>query len=214
MHTPATMHVGPLGSTIHIIRADADTIAALAAVDWNRRFRRVCLDPVRGLITLMEPDCAFRIGERAESYWAAAEEGEAAADAFLVEVAPDLVVEAEITSADEGKAECYGQMGVRELWRLRARRGEREVRADFLALRPDAPPRSPAVSAVLEGSTAADVCEAVEGVRGARTRAARTEAVARIVRRRQRRSVRVREADPPACPPPGPEPTPGAVRGG
>jgi len=55
MHTPATMHVGPLGSTIHVIRADADTIAALAAVDWNRRFRRVCLDPVRGLITLMAP---------------------------------------------------------------------------------------------------------------------------------------------------------------
>ncbi len=261
MHTPATMHVGPLGSTIHVIRADADTIAALAAVDWNRRFRRVCLDPVRGLITLMapsrlhedlagifddivetaadgvgrvskglrsvrlrgrgeppgtgmEPDCTFYIGERAGSYWTAAEEGEAAADAFLVEVAPDLVVEAEITSADEGKAERCGQMGVRELWRLRARRGEREVRADFLALRPDTPPRSLAVSAVLEGLTPADVCEAVEGVRGARTRAARTEAVARIVRRRQRRSVRVREADPPACSPPGPEPTPGAVRGG
>ena len=50
-----TMHTGPLGSTIHVLRADAGSIAELAAVDWNRSFRRVCLDPVRGLITLMAP---------------------------------------------------------------------------------------------------------------------------------------------------------------
>ena len=57
MSTPApvTTHVGPLGSTVHILRADAGTVAELAAVDWNRHFRRVCLDPVRGLITLMAP---------------------------------------------------------------------------------------------------------------------------------------------------------------
>ena len=51
----ATTHVGPLGSTFHVLRADPATVAALAAVDWNRSFRRVCLDPVRGLITLMAP---------------------------------------------------------------------------------------------------------------------------------------------------------------
>ena len=51
----ATRHVGPLGSTIHVLHADAGTVAALAAVDWNRHFRRVCLDPARGLITLMSP---------------------------------------------------------------------------------------------------------------------------------------------------------------
>ena len=50
-----TMHTGPLGSTIHVLHADAATITELAAVDWNRYFRRVCLDPVRGLITLMSP---------------------------------------------------------------------------------------------------------------------------------------------------------------
>ena len=33
----------------------AETIAALAAIGWNRRFRRVSLDPARGLITLMSP---------------------------------------------------------------------------------------------------------------------------------------------------------------
>ena len=47
-----TSLTGPLGSSIHVIRADATTIAELAAIDWNHYFRRVCLDPVRGLITL------------------------------------------------------------------------------------------------------------------------------------------------------------------
>ena len=51
MSEPGTMFIGPLGSTIHVLRADADTIAELAALDWNRQFRRVCLDPVRGVFT-------------------------------------------------------------------------------------------------------------------------------------------------------------------
>ena len=52
---PATTHVGPLGSTVYVIRADAGAVAELAAADWSRRFRRVCLDPVRGLIALTAP---------------------------------------------------------------------------------------------------------------------------------------------------------------
>ena len=55
MNDRATMHVGPLGSAIHVLRADAQTVEQLAEIDWNRHFRRVCLDPVRGLITLMSP---------------------------------------------------------------------------------------------------------------------------------------------------------------
>ena len=55
MNRPATTHVGPLGSTFHVLRADPETVTALAAVDWSRSFHRVCLDPVRGLITLMAP---------------------------------------------------------------------------------------------------------------------------------------------------------------
>ena len=55
MNDSVTMHTGPLGSTIHVLRADAGTIAELAAIDWNRHFPRVCLDPVRGVITLMAP---------------------------------------------------------------------------------------------------------------------------------------------------------------
>ncbi len=50
-----TMETGPLGSAIHVLRADAGTIAELAALDWSRSFSRVGLDPVRGLVTLMTP---------------------------------------------------------------------------------------------------------------------------------------------------------------
>ena len=242
MRDPATTHIGPLGSTVHILRADAGTIAELAAIDWSRYFRRVCLDPVRGIIALMspspphedltgifddivdaagstlagaakklrslrlrgpgeppgtgmEPDCAFYIGERARDYFEALGEGDAALAAFVERTAPDLVVEVEITNADEGKAERYGEIGVRELWRLHGRKGTRELRADFLALHPGTAPRILDASQVLEGLTPDDVCEAVEEAQSSQTRDERTEAVARVVRRRQHASVRVREEE-------------------
>ena len=236
----ATTHTGPLGSTVHVIRADADTVAELAAIDWNRHFRPVCLDPVRGLITLMspshphedlssifddvvnvagsiltstakklrslrirgqgeppgtgmEPDCAFYVGDRARGYFRARREGQVAVEAYVERVAPDLVVEVEITHADEGKAERYGDIGVRELWRLHGSKGTTELRAEFLALDRGRAPRELDASAVLEGLTPGDVCEAVDGVRFGETDDERREAVARIVRRRQRMSLRVRE---------------------
>ena len=245
MNDSATMHTGALGSTLHVLRADSATIAALAAIDWSRHFRRVCLDPVRGLITLMspshlhedlsgifdnivdvagsvltggakglrhtrlrgwgeppgtgmEPDCAFYVGEHARAFLVAFREGVAAAEAFIERNAPDLVVEVELTNADEGKIERYGELGVRELWRLHGRKGTTELRADFLALGPaGTAPRRLAVSEVLEGLTPDDVCEAVEGVRFGLTVDERTEAVTRIVHRRQRESVRVREEEAP-----------------
>ena len=240
MNDPATMHTGPLGSTLHVLRADAGTIAELAAIDWSRRFRRVCLDPVRGLVTLMspshphedltrvldgvvgiaagaiagaskaigstrlrrrgeppgtgmEPDCAFYVGERARGYYAARGEGDEALEAFVERTAPDLVVEVEVTNADEGKAERYGEMGVRELWRLHGRKGTRELRADFLALRAGNAPRRLGASVVLEGLTPDDVCEAVEEVRSSPNPTDWIDTVVRIVRRRQQASVRVRE---------------------
>ena len=246
----ATLHTGPLGSTIHVLRADAGTIAELAHVDWNRSFSRVCLDPVRGLITLMtpsrlhedltdilshivdaaasavtgaakglrhtrlrgpndppgtgmEPDCAFYLGERARAYRAALVEGVTAADAFLERTPLDLVVEAEITNSDEGRIGRYADMGVRELWRLHGRKGTHELRAEFLALRPGTEPRSLTASAVLGGLTPDDVCEAVDGVRLSVTLEERMTTVARIVRRRQRAGVRVREEATPYAARPG-----------
>ena len=140
-----------------------------------------------------ETPCTFYVGKRARGFRAALVEGDTKAEAFLERTAPDLVVEVEIANADEGKAERYGQMGVRELWRLHGRRGTRELRVDFLALPPEGAPRRLDASGVLEGLTPDDVCEAVEAVRFGLTHDERAEAVARIVRRRQRASVRVRE---------------------
>ena len=97
------------------------------------------------------------------------------------------------THADKGKVERYGEIGVRELWRLHGRKGSRELRVDFLALRRAGAPRRLAASEVLEGLAPDDVCEAVESVRLGHTNDARSRAVARIVRRRQRLSARVRE---------------------
>ena len=243
----ATMHSGPLGSTIHVLRADAATIAELAAVDWNRGFRRVCLDPVGGLIVLMtpsrlhdelatvldhvvdiaastlsgavtglrtarlrepgappgtgmEPDCAFYVGDNARAYREALAKGEDAADAFFEKTAPDLVVEVEITNADAGKIERYADMGVRELWLLRHRGGRELPEAEFLALRPRTKPRQLAASNLVSPLTPSDIREAVTGMRLSVTHDERAEAVARIVRRRQRSSVRVREEDAPYAP--------------
>ena len=239
-----TTHRGPLGSTIHVLRADAGTIAELATIDWSRYFRRVCLDPVRGLITLMspshphenlttifddivdaagstltgaakklrslrlrgrgeppgtgmEPDCAFYVGERARGYYAARGKGDAAVIAFVERVAPDLVVEVEITHADEGKAGRYAEIGVRELWHLHGSKHSRELQAEFLALRPGGAPRMLEASQVLEGLTPEDVCEAADEVQSSQTLGERTAAVTRIVKRRQRASVRVRDEEAP-----------------
>ena len=65
----------------------------------------------------MEPDCAFYLGARARAYCAALAGGEAAADDSVERTPLDLVVEAEITNADEGRIGRYVEMGVRELWR-------------------------------------------------------------------------------------------------
>ena len=240
----ATMHEGPLGSTIHVLRADPDTVAALAAVEWHRHFRRVWLDPGLGIIALMAPshkhedltELVDRIVDEAgsavmdavkglrslrlrgqgeppgtrdgarlrvlhrrtgEGLLAARREGDAAVTAFVERTAPDLVVETEITSFDEGKIERYADLGARELWRLHGRKGSDELRVDFLALRTGRPPRRLTASRVLAGLTPADVCEAVEKVSFAETRAERTEAVSAIVLRRQRLSARVREEEAP-----------------
>lgn len=144
----------------------------------------------------MEPDCAFYVGERAKAYSAALREGEAAADTFLEQVPPDLVVEVEITNADVGKAERYADVGVREMWRLHGRKGSREFEAEFLALNPGEPPRPLDASAVLEGLEPTDVLEAMDEARLGATKSARIEAVARIVHRRQQRIARIREEAP------------------
>ena len=240
MKKRATRFVGPLGSTILHLRADGATVAAVAGVDWSRRFPRVWLDSVRGVITLMspslpherltktfesivegaaralalaadglrhtrlrqtkeppgtgvEPDVAFYIGERARAYWAALDEGESSAEAFVERTGPDLVVEVEITHADAGKVERYRDLGVREFWRVRGSRVREEVEVSFFSLAAGSEPKPIEVSTVLPDITPVDVREAVEALRRSRDPVERIRVVERIVRRRQQQSLRVRE---------------------
>ena len=252
MPETSTSFVGPLGSTIYHLRADAATVAALAELDLTSRFRRVWLDPVGGVVVLMspsphhegltgvfddivgaaasvlgrasaklrsvrlrgkggppgtgpEPDCSFFVGERARAFLEALAESEEAAEVFLEENGPDLIVEVEITHADEGKIARYADLGVREFWRLRGKRREKTLRADFLALRRGERPRPLEASVVLPGLTPGDVCQAVEEVQSSPDIRESIEAVARIVRRREQQSFRVREERAPygAAPPDG-----------
>ena len=55
MKPAPTTVTGPLDFTVHNLQAEPETVAALAAIEWNRRFRRVGPDPVRGLVTLIYP---------------------------------------------------------------------------------------------------------------------------------------------------------------
>ena len=61
MNPVPTSLTGSLSSTVHVLQADAETVAAFAAVDWNRHFRRACLDPVRGLIPRVREEEVGRI---------------------------------------------------------------------------------------------------------------------------------------------------------
>ena len=235
---PSTTHIGPLGSTIHVLRADAETIERLAEIDWSRHFRPATLDPVRGLISLMspsfvhegaanaldniieeaadmlgraskglrstryrrkveppgtglEPDCSFYIGETARAFIAALEVGEAAAEEFILERPPDLVVEVELTHAEAGKPERYGQLGVSEIWLLRANRDRQITGAEFLALDPSEPPQIIHVSHVLPGIVPEQIVQAIKAVRSAPTRAERSRAVVRVIGRQN--AIRVHD---------------------
>ena len=147
---PSNLHEDLTKIFDDIVDAAGSTLAGASKGLRSPRLRGRGEPPGTG----MEPDCAFYVGKRARGYLAALTEGgEAAAEAFIERTAPDLVVEVEITSADAGKAERYGEMEVRELWRLHGRKGTRELRAEFLALGPGSAPRNLAASEVLPGLT-------------------------------------------------------------
>ena len=117
--------------------------------------------------------------------------------AYVERTPPDLVVEIELTNADEGKAQRYGELGVREMWWLHGIRNSWQFQVEFLALGPGSAPRKLGASEVLEGLTLDDVREAADGyVRRSLTSTEAIEAVTRVAQRRQRASVRVREEEP------------------
>ncbi|MCE2514689.1 MAG: hypothetical protein J4F37_06705 [Acidobacteria bacterium] len=203
---PSTMHTGPLGSTIHVIRADAGTVVELAAIDWNRSFRRVCLDPVRGLITLMAPSRLHEelatildhVVDVAASALGGAVKGLQTSRLREPGAPPGTGMEPDGAFYVGERARAYrAALGAgkeaADLWLLDGRASAEAPRVEFLALHARKAPCGLTSSSVLPHLTPEDVSEAVGRVRLSVTRDERTDAVASIVRRRQRGSVRVRE---------------------
>lgn len=141
--------------------------------------------------TGLEADCAFYIGESVDGFIAAVKEGHGEGQFFLEQHPPDLVVEVELTHADIGKAERYGQIGVREIWRLSARKDSNNYRLEFYALHPTNPPELLDVSRTLPSLRPQDVVNAMDGVRFGRTAQERRKAVTRVLR--QRDALRIRD---------------------
>ena len=172
-----------------IVEGAAETLALAVSGLRHTRLRRSKEPPGTGV----EPDAAFYIGERARAYREALDEGFAEAEAFVERTGPDLVVEVEVTHADEGKVERYRDLGVREFWRARGSRTRKEVEVGFFSLAAGSAPKPVEVSTVLPGLVPVDVCEAVDAVLRSGDSRDRRRAVARIVRRRQEPAFRVNE---------------------
>ena len=182
--------------------ADPDFIAGLARSDIQKSFRRVTLDPARGLVLLMSParaheraseiagdaikgmaalleiplvslrsarwrkrsdppntgpeaDCCFYVGDRARHYLAAEAKSEAAADRFVLDNPPDLVVEVGVTHVDSEKLAVYQDRGVPEYWQLDRDKEGRTQEIRFVALPQAREPEPLQASGVLPGITPA-----------------------------------------------------------
>ena len=103
--------------------------------------------------TGVEAAGAFYVGKSARGYHDARWNGEDAAEAFVLETPPELVVEIEETAADEVKIERYTELGVTELWRVRRRavwtESDPEAEVELLALDAQGGDRGLAHSGVL-----------------------------------------------------------------
>ncbi len=119
--------------------------------------------------TGLEADASFYIGANAERWYAALDEGgAAAAEAFEAATPPDLAVEVEVTRFDGDKPGRYAALGVREMWRAASRDDGNRVEVEILDLRSPGEPRSAPESAALPGLKAALLPEAFDLARRGR----------------------------------------------
>ena len=106
-----------------------------------------------------EADCAFYVGEMAESYLRAEASGDEQADAFTERHPPDLVVEINVSHTDEGKPAWYRRLGVTELWAVAAGKSPDWLEVEFLHLQAPGGPAASRESKVIPGAQPADVRE-------------------------------------------------------
>lgn len=109
----------------------------------------------------LEADAAFYVGENADSWYSLdSEGGEEAVLAFEAKTPPDLVVEVEVTHFDRKKPQRYARLGVREMWRVNARRGSKQVQVEILDLQDSKGPKPIVKSLVLDGLSSLDLPKA------------------------------------------------------
>ena len=200
--TTCTPRRNSFGSRYWAMLADSEFIVGLARSDIEKSFRRVTLDPARGLVLLMSParaheraseiagdaikgmaalleiplvslrsarwrkrsdppntgpeaDCCFYVGGRARDYLAAEAESESAADRFVLDNPPDLVVEVGVTHVDREKLAVYQDRDVPEYWQLDRDKEGRTQDIRFVALPEENDPEPLQTSRVLPGVTPA-----------------------------------------------------------
>ena len=196
-----------MGSEYVAFHASRDEVIALAESDLVNAFRRVILDPVRGLVMLMTPsgrheitsrdmdrfvgcvaalkgiktkqlgstrwrresdpkntgneaDCSFYFGQKAIDCGQAYARSETEGDAYTYRVAPDLVVEVELTHKSKEKYLSYRDKGVVEFWQLNAR--GKTVTATFLDLQTQPDPLEVDTSINLSDLKPAHVIEFIQ----------------------------------------------------
>lgn len=111
----------------------------------------------------LEADAAFYVGENADRWYATDHEGgEEAVLAFEALTPPDLVVEVEVTHFDRKKPQSYAKLGVREMWRVNARRGSKRVQVEILDLQNARGPRPMGRSLILDGLASSDLPKAYQ----------------------------------------------------
>ena len=116
-----------------------------------------------------EADCAFYVGETAESYLRAEASGDEQADAFTERHPPDLVVEINVSHTDEGKPAWYRRLGVTELWAVAAGKSPDWLEVEFLHLQAPGGPAASGESKVIPGAQPADVEDGLRMLQDAST---------------------------------------------
>ncbi len=78
-----------------------------------------------------EPDEAFYIGAKVQAWMVAEDESMLAGEAFVAANPPDLVVEVEVTHWDADKWRFWAEIGVVELWSVKANRQTSTLQLDI-----------------------------------------------------------------------------------
>ena len=148
--SPAHVHELTKGGAERAMDVIADQLGvpcvSLGSTRWRTRE-----DPPN---TGPEPDCCFYLMERAEGYLEALQREGDAADNYVLDNPPDIVVEVGVTNVDEEKQQVYRDLGVPEHWLVDVVPEQREpARVRFVALQRAATPMEVGTSTRLSGVT-------------------------------------------------------------